>query len=46
MGLWTAALVRNHSLIDEFYKWTRVEEKDGPIKITNAEEFLFYGIYS
>ena len=44
LSLWSAILVQEPTLIDEFYDWTR-EDVGGDSPIKNANDLILYGIY-
>ena len=45
LGLWVVSLIRDQELIEEFYRYTRSEEKAGLLGIKNAEQFILAGVY-
>ena len=40
------SLIKNQTLIDDFYEFQRSEEKAGKFGIKNAEQFIVTGLYS
>jgi hypothetical protein len=46
LSLWVACLIKNQTLIDEFYKYQRSEDKSGKSGIKNAEDLIVAGIYT
>ena len=53
LGLWSAAVVQNQQLVEEFFAWRRSaetaseSETDGnDLEIGGAHEFILAGIYS
>lgn len=46
LSLWVASLIKNDSLVEEFYKYQRSEEKSGLYGIRNAEDLILTGVYS
>lgn len=54
LGLWSAALVQNQGLIEDFFRWKRVAETasesdtegGNEYEIGGANEFILAGIYS
>ena len=45
LSLWVASVIRNENLIDDFYNYTRSEEKAGRNGIKNAEEFILVALF-
>lgn len=46
LSLWVASLIKSDYLIEDFYNFTRSEEKSGPYGIRNAEDLILSGIYT
>lgn len=53
LGLWSAAIVQNQQLVDEFFAWKRSAEtasesetEGNDSEIGGAQEFILAGIYS
>ena len=45
LALWSASLIENQQLIDEFYKWNRPAKSEDDL-IKTSEDLLLSGIYS
>lgn len=46
LSLWVASLIKSENLIEDFYLYTRSDEKAGTYGIRHAEDLLLTGIYT
>lgn len=46
LGLWLACLLKDNTLIDEFYKFTRKSDSSVLYGVKNAETFITQGLFT